>query len=83
MLDARQRQEGWGAAVIPRLARDLKNDLPEEKGFSERNIKQMMAFHREYRDLEFVLHKFRVLRKVRPAFPQSFCCVYLGGITAS
>jgi predicted nuclease of restriction endonuclease-like (RecB) superfamily len=28
--------------------------LPEEKGFSERNIKRMLAFYREYPYLEFV-----------------------------
>lgn len=54
MLDARQESEGWGAAVIPRLARDIRNELPEVKGFSERNIKRMLAFYREYRTLEFV-----------------------------
>lgn len=50
LIDERQRQEGWGAAVIPRLARALRNELPEEKGFSERNIKRMLAFYREYPD---------------------------------
>jgi predicted nuclease of restriction endonuclease-like (RecB) superfamily len=54
LIDQRQRQEGWGAAVIPRLARDLHNELPEEKGFSERNIKRMLAFHRAYPYLTFV-----------------------------
>jgi predicted nuclease of restriction endonuclease-like (RecB) superfamily len=54
MLDARQQDEGWGAAVIPRLARDIRNELPEVKGFSERNIKRMLAFYREYRDPAFV-----------------------------
>lgn len=54
LIHTRQQQEGWGAAVIPRLARDLHNELPEEKGFSERNIKRMLAFYREYADLEFV-----------------------------
>lgn len=54
MLDIRQKAEGWGAAVIPRLALDIRNELPEEKGFSERNIKRMLAFYREYRSLEFV-----------------------------
>lgn len=54
MLDARQKDEGWGAAVIPRLARDIRNELPEVKGFSERNIKRMLAFYREYRSLSFV-----------------------------
>jgi predicted nuclease of restriction endonuclease-like (RecB) superfamily len=48
LIDARQEQEGWGAAVIPRLARELRNDLPEEKGFSERNIKRMLTFYRAY-----------------------------------
>ena len=46
----RQRREGWGAAVIPRLALELKNEVPEIKGFSERNIKRMLAFHRDYPD---------------------------------
>lgn len=50
MIDARQQREGWGAAVIPRLARELCNELPEEKGFSERNIKLMLAFFRAYSD---------------------------------
>ncbi|MBI4237646.1 MAG: DUF1016 domain-containing protein [Deltaproteobacteria bacterium] len=46
----RQRREGWGAAVIPRLALKLKNELPDLKGFSERNIKRMLAFYRDYPD---------------------------------
>lgn len=48
VIDSRQQQEGYGTAVIPRLARDLHNELPEEKGFSERNIKRMLAFYRLY-----------------------------------
>lgn len=54
LIDVRQKTEGWGAGVISRLARDLHNELPEEKGFSERNIKQMLAFYREYPYLTFV-----------------------------
>lgn len=48
LIAARQEQEGWGAGVIPRLAADLKNELPEQKGFSERNLKYMIRFAREY-----------------------------------
>lgn len=48
LIAGRQEQEGWGAGVIPRLARDLHNELPEVKGFSERNIKLMLQFAREY-----------------------------------
>lgn len=39
MIDQRQKQEGWGAAVIPRLARELRNEMPEIKGFSERKYR--------------------------------------------
>jgi type I restriction enzyme S subunit len=38
----------WGAGVIPRLARDIANDMPEVKGFSERNIGYMIRFACEY-----------------------------------
>ena len=55
MIEDRQQREGWGASVIPRLSAELRNELPEIKGFSERNIKRMLAFHREYpRPDEFV-----------------------------
>ena len=48
VLHARQAQAGWGAGVIPRLALDIRNELPEVKGFSERNLKRMLAFFRAY-----------------------------------
>lgn len=48
LIAARQELEGWGTRVIPRLAADLKNELPEEKGFSERNIGRMIALYRAY-----------------------------------
>jgi hypothetical protein len=44
----RQAEGGWGAHIIPRLAKDIRNDLPDVKGFSERNIDRMLAFYREY-----------------------------------
>ena len=50
IIDTRQREEGWGAGVIPRLARELKNELSEVKGFSERNLDRTIAFHRAYPD---------------------------------
>lgn len=44
----RQKRAGWGAAVIPRLASELRNELPDLKGFSERNIKLMVQLASEY-----------------------------------
>lgn len=54
LIDARQDAEGWGVQVIPKLSLDIRNELPEEKGFSERNIKRMLAFYREYKELAIV-----------------------------
>ncbi|GHU15102.1 hypothetical protein FACS189441_6280 [Betaproteobacteria bacterium] len=48
LIDMRQKDEGWGTGVIPRLAVDLKNELPEQKGFSATNINRMLRFYREY-----------------------------------
>ncbi len=48
LLVERQAAEGWGAAVLPRLAIDLRNELPEVKGFSVRNLMLMTQFAREY-----------------------------------
>lgn len=55
IIDQRQKRDGWGSAVIPRLAQELKNEMPALKGFSERNIKMMLAFYREYAELEPIL----------------------------
>jgi predicted nuclease of restriction endonuclease-like (RecB) superfamily len=48
LIDERQAREGWGAAVIPRLAADLARDLPAARGFSERNLKRMVQFFHAY-----------------------------------
>ncbi|MEI7767693.1 MAG: PDDEXK nuclease domain-containing protein, partial [Phycisphaerae bacterium] len=48
LIAARQELAGWGAGVLPRLAADLKNELPEEKGFSPRNLKLMVQFYQAY-----------------------------------
>jgi len=46
----RQQEEGWGSKVIERLAKDLKREFPEMKGFSPRNLKYMRAFAEAYPD---------------------------------
>ena len=48
MIYNRQKLEGWGKGIIPRLAIDLKNEIAEVKGFSERNLLRMLTFYREY-----------------------------------
>jgi predicted nuclease of restriction endonuclease-like (RecB) superfamily len=56
----RQEREGWGARVVEHLARDLKAEFPEVKGFSPRNLKYMRSFAEAWPDREMVqqlLHK--------------------------
>lgn len=43
-----QAEQGWGAKVIDKLSADLKNEFPDMKGFSVRNIKYMRAFAAAY-----------------------------------
>lgn len=40
----RQNTEGWGAKVIDRLSKDLKEAFPEMNGFSPRNLGNMKKF---------------------------------------
>jgi len=51
ILTERKQLEGWGTGVIPRLASDLLNELPEVKGYSETNLKRMAQFYGEYPEL--------------------------------
>jgi len=50
----RQKQEGWGAKVIDRLARDLRREFPDMKGLSRANLFYMRAFAEAYPDEQFV-----------------------------
>ena len=40
----KQEEEGWGAKVIDRMSKDLKDAFPEMSGFSPRNIKYWPDF---------------------------------------
>jgi predicted nuclease of restriction endonuclease-like (RecB) superfamily len=55
LIHKQQKTEGWGAGVIPRLAIDLKNELPEIKGFSTRNLGRMIRFYVAYPALKPIL----------------------------
>ncbi|CAN2039644.1 DUF1016 [Candidatus Magnetomoraceae bacterium gMMP-15] len=52
MIDERQQKEGWGSAIIPKLSKDIRNEMPEIKGFSVRNLQRMIRFYKEYSSLD-------------------------------
>jgi len=54
MILARQDHGGWGAKVIDRLSRDLRDAFPDMKGFSPRNLKYMRAFAAAWPEREIV-----------------------------
>jgi len=67
---AQQAQAGWGAKVIDQLARDLKAEFPDLKGFSPRNLKYMQQFAAAGRTS-------RLCNSLLPKFPggtTSPCC---------
>lgn len=51
---ARQSEEGWGSKVIERLAKDLKREFPDIKGFSRTNLLYMRAFANAWPNEEIV-----------------------------
>ncbi len=44
----KQDSLGWGAQVITRLSSDLQKCYPTERGFSERNLREMKRFAQAY-----------------------------------
>ncbi|GAB4337595.1 MAG: PDDEXK nuclease domain-containing protein [Calditrichia bacterium] len=50
MISEQQQREGWGKAVVVRLADDLQKEFPGIKGFSAQNLWYMRQFYLEYRD---------------------------------
>jgi predicted nuclease of restriction endonuclease-like (RecB) superfamily len=70
----RQQQAQWGTQVIERLARDLRREFPDMKGFSPRNLAYMKAFAEAYPDEQILqqlaakipwFHNCTLLEKVK------------------
>jgi predicted nuclease of restriction endonuclease-like (RecB) superfamily len=47
---SRQNAQGWGANIIPRLAKDLSTQFPDMRGLSPRNLGYMKAFAEAWSD---------------------------------
>jgi len=78
---ARQEKEGWGQSVVDLISTDLKKEFPEMKGFSSRNLLDMRAFAREYKNLPNLRqlvaeipwgHNISIMQKVKPADEREF-----------
>ena len=59
----KQEELGWGAKVIDQLSDDLRDEFPDIKGFSKRNLKYMRAFASAYPEEEFVQQAAAQIRR--------------------
>ena len=53
-ISEQQKAQGWGSKVITQLSKDLINEFPSMKGFSERSLKYMKRLYEEYQDVIIV-----------------------------
>lgn len=49
-----QTEQGWGAQVITMLSKDLSRRFPDDRGYSERNLRNMKKFAEEYPHFPFL-----------------------------
>ena len=47
-----QEKQSWGAKVVGEVAKDLKKNLPEMKGFSRSNLMYMRSFAKVWLEFE-------------------------------
>ena len=49
-ISEHQAKDGWGSSVVERISKDLRHEFPELKGFSPRNLWDMLRFYHSYKD---------------------------------
>ncbi len=81
MIAERQEKEGWGAAVIDKLAEDLRIEFPGQAGFSRRNLYRIRDLYLSYKDDEFMppmvaqigwTHNVMILEKCKTSDERKF-----------
>lgn len=50
----KQEKQGWGKQIIAQLSKDLSTCYPDDRGYSERNLRNMRRFASEYPDFPFL-----------------------------
>ena len=48
LIVERQKEAGWGKAIVERLAQDLQIEFPGVRGFSDQNLWRMRRFYEAY-----------------------------------
>jgi predicted nuclease of restriction endonuclease-like (RecB) superfamily len=50
----KQEELGWGKQIILQLSHDLSSRFPDDRGYSDRNLRNMKRFAQEYPDYPFL-----------------------------
>src|ERR1035441_10004796 len=61
----KQRTQGWGDAVVERLAADLRAEFPGIAGFSADNLWRMRQFYSECMSEDFLAHAGAMLKRLK------------------
>jgi predicted nuclease of restriction endonuclease-like (RecB) superfamily len=54
LIAQKQQELGWGRSVVETLASDLQREFPGQRGFSVRNLWQMVQLYTEYQHDTFL-----------------------------
>lgn len=71
-VSAKLKNEEWGSKVVTQLSEYIRSQHPEIKGYSRRNIYNMVMFYDEYSSEKFILtvEKYLNTQFVQPASAQ-------------
>ena len=72
-VSAKLKNEEWGSKVVTQLSEYIRSQHPEIKGYSRRNIYNMVMFYDEYSSEKFILtvEKYLNTQFVQPASAQT------------
>jgi len=68
----------WGSSFLGNLSLDLKERLPDQRGFSETNLKYMKRFYQLYSDIRPQLVDELDSHEIRPQLVDELCAVPWG-----
>lgn len=54
MISEKQKELGWGKAVVETISVDLRTEFPKQKGFSVSNLWLMVKYYNEYQSDAFL-----------------------------
>ncbi len=62
-VSAKLKSEEWGSKIVTQLSEYIRSKRPDLKGYSRRNIYNMVMFYEEYSALSFYLSIFLICRR--------------------